>query len=29
MSQSAVKSSLFRTRNKLKAYLEKEGVGIE
>ena len=29
MTQSAVKSSLFRTRNKLKAYLEKEGVGIE
>ena len=29
MSQSAVKSNLFRTRNKLKAYLEKEGVGIE
>ena len=29
MSESAVKSSLFRTRNKLKAYLEKEGVGIE
>ena len=29
MSQSAVKSRLFRTRNKLKAYLEKEGVGIE
>lgn len=29
MSQSAVKSHLFRTRNKLKAYLEKEGVGIE
>lgn len=29
MSQSAVKSNLFRTRNKLKACLEKEGVGIE
>ena len=29
MSESAVKSSLFRTRNKLKTYLEKEGVGIE
>lgn len=29
MSQSAVKSSLFRTRSKLKAHLEKEGVGIE
>ncbi len=29
LSQSAVKSSLFRVRNKLKAYLEKEGVGIE
>lgn len=29
MSQSAVKSSLFRTRNKLRDYLEKEGVGIE
>lgn len=29
MSQSAVKSDLFRTRNRLKEYLEKEGVGIE
>ncbi len=29
MSQSAVKSSLFRTRSKLKEYLESEGVGIE
>lgn len=29
LSESAVKSSLFRVRNKLKAYLEKEGVGIE
>ena len=28
-SVSKTKSSLFRTRNKLKAYLEKEGVGIE
>ena len=29
MGESAVKSSLFRTRNKLKVYLEKEGVGID
>ena len=29
MSQGAVKSSLFRIRNKLRAHLEKEGVGIE
>lgn len=29
MTQSAVKSSLFRTRGKLKEYLAKEGVGIE
>lgn len=29
LSQSAVKSSLFRVRSKLKDYLEKEGVGIE
>ncbi len=29
MSQSAVKSDLFRTRNRLKEFLEKEGVGIE
>jgi len=29
MSESKVKSSLFRTRNKLKAHLEKEGVHYE
>lgn len=29
MSVSSVKSTLFRIRNKLKVYLEKEGVGIE
>lgn len=29
MTQSAVKSSLFRSRNKLKVYLKKEGIGIE
>lgn len=29
MSLSAVKSSLFRTRNKLKFHLEKEGIGLE
>lgn len=29
MSISAVKSSLFRTRNKLRKFLEKEGIGIE
>lgn len=29
MSLSAVKSGLFRTRNKLKLHLEKEGIGIE
>ncbi len=28
-SESKVKSNLFRTRNKLKVYLEKEGVGLE
>lgn len=29
MGQSAVKSSLFRTRNKLRVFLEKEGGGLE
>lgn len=29
MSISAVKSSLFRTRSKLKEYLEKEGIAVE
>ena len=28
ISESKVKSSLFRTRNKLKIYLEKEGIFI-
>jgi RNA polymerase sigma-70 factor (ECF subfamily) len=27
-SESKVKTSLFRTRNKLKAYIEKEGIVI-
>lgn len=29
MSESAVKSALFRTRNKLKSHLEKEGITVE
>ncbi len=28
MSESKVKSSLFRSRNRLKAHLEKEGIGV-